>query len=377
VPKEYPRHAGAAQALYNAAVMLEKAKKPEAAAEAYLLVVDRYSTSPLAAAAAFTAAQVYESMAYFAQAAAAYELCAESFPDGEHAPDALFNAAVLRQALGEHRAAIHHYEAYAKSFRSRKDAEEVAFRVGVVYEQAGDDGRADRAYRGYLRAYRNGRHLVEAHVRSARTSLALGHGKRAETQLALALKAFKALSGDDRERALAWAAEARYHQGELRFKEYARVSLGVKPPKLKRALARKTELLGEAQDIYLSVVEMGDPQWATAALYRIGWVYEIFASAMREAPVPKGLSEAEAQVYRDELDHYVIDIEEQAIALYKTGHKKALELRVYNASTRLLREALARMAPSQVPPEAEARQDVRVGDRPPAPGLVVEVRRDE
>jgi tetratricopeptide (TPR) repeat protein len=316
-------------------------------------------------------------MAYFEQAAEAYELTADKFARSDKAADALFNAGVLRQALGQHRRAIGHYEAYATRFRDRKDAEDVAFRVGAVYEAAGDDGRADRAFRDYVKRYRGGEHLVEAHTRAGRTSLRLGQLRRAKGELDDALEAYTRLRGEPRRVATPWAAEARYQQGELLYREYASFSLDVPPARLKRTLEKKTKLLDDAMAIYLDVVEYRDPEWATAALYRIGAVFEEFAKAMQEAPTPKGLSAEEQQVYRDELDVHVIDIEERAIELYTTGYTKALQLRVYNKYTRLLREALTRMARSQYPAEAEARDESRLGDRPPRPAIIHEVRRDD
>ncbi|RMH44686.1 MAG: hypothetical protein D6689_01785 [Deltaproteobacteria bacterium] len=377
IPKEYPNHRLAPQALYNAAVLLEKAKKPEEAARTYLAVAERYPDSDRAEAAAFAAAQVYEDTAYFERAADTYEYVADKFPRGDKGADALYNAGVLRQALGQPRRAIRHYERYAKRYASRKDAEDVAFRVGVVYEEAGDDGRAHRAFLAYVKRYRRGKHVVQALTRAGRTSLKLGHTKRAARELADALAAYKRLSRDARAAATRWAAEARYLQGELVFKQYAAIGLDVRPRKLKRTLDRKSKLLDEAMNVYLDVVEYGDPQWSTAGLYRIGQIFEQFAIAMQQAPTPPELNEQEAQVYRDELDNYVIGIEERAIELYAAGYRKALELGVYNQYTRLLREALSRMARSQYPPENEAREGPRLADVPPDPELIEEVLRDE
>ena len=127
--------------------------------------------------------------------------------------------------------------------------------------------------------------------------------------------------------------------------------------------------------VYLAVVEMGDPQWATAALYRIGAVMEEFARSLREAPVPAGLTEQEKTLYREELEKEVINIEEKAIELYTVGYQKAIGLKVYNQFTRKLREALGRMAASRFPPNKESRETLRVSDRPPSPPIVREVVR--
>jgi len=383
VPKEFPQHALAPQAQFNAAVMFEKAKQPEKAANTYLAMVEAYPDEKKSAQAAFTAAQVYENVAYFERAAEAYELVVQKSGNGRrsnayqsYTGDALFNAAILRQALGQNKRAITHYQAYAKRFRDRKDAEEVAFRVGVVYEDSGDDGRAERAYRDYLQRYRSGRFAVEANTRSGRAAFRLGQVGRAKRSFTTALAIFKKSKGEIRTAALPWAAEARYYEGELVYREYDAIKLDVKPRRLKRTLDSKTKLLDKAQNVYLEVVEFGDPQWAMAALYRIGSVYEGFANSIREAPVPPGFTKEEAELYRQELDNFVIDIEEKAIEAYTAGYQKALELKVYNDFTKKIRDALGKLAASQFPPERELRGDKRSGDRVPELDFVEEVTRD-
>ena len=149
------------------------------------------------------------------------------------------------------------------------------------------------------------------------------------------------------------------------------------PRKLRKTLARKTDLLGKAQETYLSALEFNDAQWGTAALYRIGAVFEAYAITMRDNPVPKSLSESDQELYRNEVDNVVIDIEERAIERYRLGYEKALELQVYNEFTKKIREALGRLSPSSFPPEAEQRGDRRIGDRVPEPKVIIEVIRDD
>ena len=376
VPKEFPKHPKAPMAMMNAGVMYENAKEPEKAADVYLELASAYKSTDEGEKAAFAAGQVYERVAYFDRAAEAYEQLVKDYPKSAKAADALYNAGVLRQALGQHDKAIAHYQDYAKRFPDRKDASEVAFRIGVVYEDAGDDGRADAAYRAFAKGYRgDDRRVIEAHVRSARTSLALGQWKRTAEELDLAGKAYKRADAKDRAATKAWAAEGRYLEGELVLRDYDKVSLDVKPKLLQKTLKKKSELLGKAQAIYLSVVEYEDLKWATASLYRVGQIYDSFAEALRTAPTPNGLSEDEATAYREALDNYVLDIEEKAIELYEAGYAKAIQMQVYDSYTKKIREALGRLSSQKYPPERESRPDVRSGDRPLDGEIIDEVSR--
>jgi len=375
VPKEFPKHKQAPQQMMNAGVMFEKAKKPEQAAGIYLDLADRYPQSQLGDRAAFSAGQLYEKVAYFDRAAEAYELVVAKFPKSKDAADALYNAGYLRQSLGQHDKAIGHYQTYAKRYKDRKDAAEVAFRIGAVYEDSGDDGRADKAFRDFAKSHRGHRRVIEAHVRAGRASIRLGQFKRAADQLEDAIKLYKKASGADQAAARAWAAEARYWQGELIYREYEKVSLAVKPSQLDRTLKKKTDLLVKAQGVYFSVVDFEDLRWATAALFRVGNVFEQYADSLRNATVPSDLNESEAEAYRGALDMKVVEIEEIAISLYSTGYQKAIEMQVYDQYTSKIREALGRLSPDEFPPEREGRAEERIGDRPLEGKLLREIER--
>ena len=381
IPKEFPDHAMAPQAMRNAGVMLEKATRPEAAAGVYLQLADEYPKHADAAKAAFTAAKVYESVAYFDRAAEAYEVVVTKFPKNETlGADALFNAGLLRQALGQYEQAISHYALYAKRYRTRKDAIDVAFNIGVVYEEQGDDGLAERAFKDYIKSYgRNGKNVVQAYTRAGRALMALGKTRRAADEFTAALKIFKKAKGAEREQALAWAAEARYFEAEIIYTQYAAISLDVAPRKLEATLDKKTKLLEKAQGVYLDVVDMGDLQWATAALFRIGNVYDEFAESLGKTPCPPeiiGNDEVCAE-YKEALEVAIVDIEDRAIELYVTGYKEAIKLKVYNKYTTKIRTALGRLASDEFPPENESRATERFGDRPPSPELVKEVLRGD
>ncbi|MCE9574473.1 MAG: tetratricopeptide repeat protein [Deltaproteobacteria bacterium] len=378
IPKEFPKDKAAPQKMMNAGVMYEKAKLPERAADAYLGLADQFPDSDLAEKAAFSAGQVYERVAYFDRAAQAYELVAEKFATkskSDKIADALYNAGVLRQALGQNDKAIAHYQQYAKKYRERKDADDVQFRIAEVYEAGGDDGHADQAFRAYLQSYPNGARVVEAHVRAGRTSFRLGQLGRAAKSMDDALRIWKRAGGKEKDRIRPFAAEARYYQGELIFRDYEKITLDVKPKDLNKTLKKKAAMLDKAQTAYLDVVNYEDLKWATAALYRVGQVYDGFAEALTSAPTPAGLSEADQQAYRDGLDSYVIDIQDKAVELFSTGYQKAIQMQVYDQYTAKIREALGRLAADKYPPEREARGKVRTGDRPLTLDLVEEVAR--
>ena len=111
------------------------------------------------------------------------------------------------------------------------------------------------------------------------------------------------------------------------------------------------------------------------ALFRAGHVFELFSDSLTNAATPKGLTEDEANAYREGLDLYVVQVQELAASRYATGYQLALKQQIYNEYTRKIREGLGRLDPAQFPPEREGRTRERIGDRPLGIEPVTEVVR--
>jgi len=378
VPKETSDGKVSAQAMMNAGAAYEKARLPEKAAGVYLDLAEKYgSASPdIAEKAAFAAGAVYEKVIYYDRAAKAYELVVDKFGKGSKAADALFNAGVLRQALGQNDKAIAHYKEYAKRFAERKDAPDVAFNIGVVYQEAGQEGPAYQAFSDYARVYKStGKRIIEAHTRAGLMSFQLGQFKRAKEDFVAAEQLYKRATKDEKAAGKTWAAQARYYEGELVFREFDKISLDVKPSQLASALKQKAKLLTEAKNIYLSVADYQDARWGDAALYRIGQIFDGFAESLVNAPVPKNLPQDQQDAYRGALDEYVVQYQQNAVDAYNFGYQTVLKNQIYDEFTAKIRAALGKLDAKNFPPENEARTKERSGDRAPNPDLVTEIVR--
>jgi TolA-binding protein len=352
VANEFPQSPRATAAFMNAAVTFTRGGKPEEAVKVYGTIVDRYPNADEAPGAAWSAGRLYEQAALWDQAARLYQTLADRYPKDPKAPDALYNAGLLREHLGDSKAAIAAFSEYARRYKTREDAREVAFRVGVVLAESGQREAAARSFLEFAQRYPGGPQAVEALSRAGAALVESGQERRAGEPLDKAVSLYK--KGGDKGAAGA-AAHARYLQGEVIFHDFERVQLAADPKRLKRTLDEKSGLLEKAKNTYVDVVTFNDPEWATAALYRIGDAYERFAKALRDTPTPPNLSADEQQVYRDELEKFVVVVEEKSINAYKGGYKKALDLGVYNEFTQKLRQALGRLDDQEFPPEAESR----------------------
>jgi TolA-binding protein len=375
VPREYPADSFAPKALNNAAVVYEKEKKQNEAVAAYKELADKYPTANEAPDALFTAARIEENIAYYDNAALLYEQLAQKYPQNIHAADALRSAGVLRQSLGQHDRAIRHYGEYARRYKDRPDAKDVAFQAAVVREDQKDWRGAAASFAAFTKGYPEDGKTVEALAREGNAHLKAGNEGAAREAAAKALAVY-AKHGRGADDGRYYAAEARYVQGELAYLDYERLKIAGKPKQLAKVLEEKAKRLEEAKTIYLDVVSYRSPEWATAALLRVGQGYEAYAKAMRGAPVPRELKEDEKQIYRDELEKVIVVIEDKAIDAYKSGYARALQIGVYNKHTQAIREALSRLAENEYPKEAELRLSARPGEPRVSLDRIEEIRRD-
>jgi TolA-binding protein len=371
---EFPHEERAPKAYYNAGQEWQLAGRIEPAADAYNELIVQFPGTKEGALATWTAAQMFESIAQFRDAAHYYETYAELFPQGEKRADALYNAVVLRLAAGDYDETAHDGRRFAQLFPRHEAADEVQFMVGRANESAKHWDAAAQVYRDYAHRGKSLDRRVEADTRLAQVSLEQHDPRAADKALKDAAAASAHKSAAQLGSGRYFAAQARFMQGDLVLAEFEKIQISGERATLQKRLQQKSDLLRKAAAVYGEVVEFQVAEWVTAALYKVGRSYELFAESMRSAPMPDGLNEEQQQAYRDQLASFVVPIEERALEAYEGGYRKALELRVFNHFTELLREGLTRLNEVQYPPLREIGAEI-AGDRMiaiPAPLSVLE-----
>jgi TolA-binding protein len=359
--REFPKDERVPKAYVNAGQEWQLAGRLEPAAEAYNELIANYPGTEEGALGAWAAAQMFESIAQFRDAAHYYEAYAELFPRGPKRADALYNAVVLRLAAGDYDETARAGKRFDELFPRHDAADEVLFMVGRAHEAAKHWDAAAQVYRDYTRRGKNAERRTEASTRLAQVLLEQGDPRGAERVLKEATAGARHRSSQ-----LAsgryFAAQARFMQGDMVLSEFEKIQIGGERASLAKRLQQKSELLRKAASVYGEVVEFQVAEWVTAALYKIGRSYELFADALRNAPMPEGLNEEQQQAYRDQLAMFIVPIEERALEAYEGGYQKALELRVFNHWTQMLREGLTRLNEVQYPPLREIGAEIG-GDR--------------
>ncbi|MCC6874056.1 MAG: tetratricopeptide repeat protein [Sandaracinaceae bacterium] len=371
---EFPNDERAPQAYFNAGVEYQRGGNVGGAAQAYEQLAQRHPGNTIAANGVWTGAQMFESIAQFRDAAHFYELYAQGFPNGEHGADALFNATLLRATAQDHDLAVQDGNRFLERFPRHDSASDVTFFIARAQESAQRWAEAAETYRRYVRATRNPNREVEATTRLAQVLLRTNDREGADRALAQAVRMGRhnraQLQGG-----LYYAAQARFMQAEAILREYEAIQIAGPMDGLRQRLERKSELLRRAAEAFADVVQFNVAEWVTASLFQIGRSYELFASGLREAPVPEGLSEEEEIAYQDQLNSFIVPIEERALEAFEGGYQTALRMRIFNRWTEQLRVGLTRLNDVQYPPFREMGGDIEQAARIPLPPPLEGLRR--
>ena len=369
--KEFPKDERASKACVNAIVEARAVGELTTAQTAADLALNQHKNTPEAPLAAWTIAEALRAAGLLAEAASYDERLVREYPKDEHGRDASFNAVVTRTALGDYDLAVRDAKQYLDLYGSKDadDADEVTFLLGQAHEKAKNYSDAAKLYSTYAARAKNLDHKVEALVRLAQVRVQLKDQKGSADALAAAVKL-----GHEKAKVLkegrVHAAHARYLQGERVVAEFDLVTLDVTGPELKKRLNKKKDLLKEAGNIFADTAKMGSGEWTTAALYRIGYIFEGFANALKKVEPPPNTPPDQIEAFHEVVDPIATQFTEKAIDAYENGWKKAIELKIFNHWTADMRAALSRLNDVEYPPIVEMGLDVRSVGPAPLPNVV-------
>lgn len=294
-----------------------------------------------------------------ARAANAFGRLADLFPTSRHEATALYNAGLAHQRLVQWRLAGERFRTLERKYEG-PDALEAAFK-GAECDYHLGDLEASRARLDGLarRAGLSPAELIRALAQRGIVELELGRPEDAERSLRLAVSTWR--QGSESERLDDYyPSQAQFYLGEVYRGHFQAVRLDPSADgegKLAQDLEDKASLLLSAQGHYLRAIRMGHADWAVAAGYRIGELYDALHAALLEAPLPPGLDAEETAAYRAELKRKVRVLVTKAIAIYEQTLAVAGRTRVENnrfvaetqASLDRMKRALREVPPDPVP----------------------------
>ncbi len=411
--REFPDHELADEALFNASVKYEQAERLDKARKARRLLIDKHPKSDLVPGTIFNLAENYERMADFDKAADLYERYASTYKkmkglgkaisyknkrgrrgrkgrrgkqrhkakekkekrfEGnrrtwnlEDAQTALLNAGIYREALHQYAKAISNRQEFVDLFPRAEETPQVYYSLGLLYERLGRYAKAAEVFDNYSKRYmkENLDRAIAAHMKRYEMLRELKRPKWRElerelkTTIALYRKYKRRRKNADLTEAAEAAAHAAFILAEPVYKEYIKYRFtrarrrGAKAQQrhFKKQIEEKIERFKKVEKVYTAVAKRKQPEWAIAALYKIGRAYEDFAQTFYKAPMPKGLTPEQLDLYTGRLRTYGQPYEDKAVTHFEAAVKKGSELGFYSRFTQRALAKLQHYRPAEYPRE--------------------------
>jgi hypothetical protein len=127
--------------------------------------------------------------------------------------------------------------------------------------------------------------------------------------------------------------------------------------KMREIFEKKLEVAQKAQKIYEEVILFKRPDWAIAALYKIGSQYQNFAETVRNSPIPDRLTFRQKELYKGMLEDRAVQVEKKAVKAYKRAINVAKKERWFNEYSRKAEVQLSDLRPKQYGEPAEIRAE--------------------
>lgn len=357
------------KALYNAALDFERMKELGKAIQVRIFLLKERPDSPLAPKSLYNIGGNYHALAVYSEAAKFYELYSATYPKNENAEVALANASTFRQGLGQLDLAIKNYETFLELYgkRDKDKSAEIYYQIAQVYELQGKKKEAFQQYQSYIKRYgKTGpmNRYLESHMKVGLHFASLrgkANHKKSLSWFKKTLKEYNKLNKAAQEELTTGrdaAAHARFMLGEEVFKKMTKIKIdSPNEKKLKKKLQAKMKVADEAKKIFESVILFGRPDWAIAALYRIGAGFQDFAENIRHSPPPKRLSYDQKEIYRGILEDQASQIENLAVDAYKRALDIARDKSWFNQYSKKAEIALSQLRPKEYRRPSELRAE--------------------
>jgi tetratricopeptide (TPR) repeat protein len=311
-----------------------------------------------------------------------YDRVATEFQGSRYVSPALYNAGLCLTGEGELAAAAGQYERLLRDLPRSPDVRDASFQLAAldIRLERWDDG-IRLATELLARTDLTPDTRLEAMARMSQALLGAGRVEDAATQADGALRYFRTRSPESPVRDDYFVAATNYVLAEtLRLRSEAiEIPVGT-VPEVRPVLERRAQLLLRAQRAYFDTIGRTDPEWASAAGYRIGSMYDTFWHALTEASVPPPPRPLEGEDlefyrarYRAELGELVRPLLRHAIRYWeltllmveRTGAQSEWTARI-RADLDQMRERLGLLESAETPPQTPPAPAEEAADTDPS-----------
>jgi tetratricopeptide (TPR) repeat protein len=278
-----------------------------------------------------------------ADAARDYDLLLKEFPNTRFTKAALYNGGLAYEGLKNWQGAVTHFQKLASEHADSSDAKDALFQMGACYAELGNWPASATTFAQILeRKDLNADDKIEAMGRRGFAQFQLKDLDTAERTFQTAIYYFNSISNDERLETDFYLGLVRYELGAITHERFRAIQL-VLPEKAnidtvdKKALGvlnDKAKLLLAAQRQYIETIKLGNPQWASAAGYQIGSLYEELYDAFIHAPIPDDLmgeaNQEKREVYYEVLRKEIRILLEKSIRTHEQNLAMLERLGVQN-----------------------------------------------
>ena len=345
--KEFPADKNADRATYNAMLNYYKVEKVDKALEAGNLLLSQYPQSSVVPDTLVSVATSYETLARFDDAANLYRRFASSYPKEQRAPTALFNASVLYKGLNKMNDAVAVLSQFVTSYPQHQLALDARMELATILESLQRYQEASQQYYAYARQNtREREQALKALAKAAKVNFF--HLNRAQ-----ALREIESLRTELAAKDALPAVEARaviagilFQENEGYVQDFTKFAIN-DGNNLEKLLVEKQRRLEQLIAKFENIIALGSGEYTVASLYRLGEVHENFSEALFKAPTPKGLSKAEMDALKTELEKIAFKLKGESLKLFETAQKRSREVETFTVWTTRIYQKMAQLAPQK------------------------------
>lgn len=313
VVEEVPDALFADKALFQAGVQFDLAKAYDQSIEMYNQLINRFPKSEHYLAAMNNLALDYGELKNYPEAAKTYEKLASLSQDSAKAQDALYNASYFYVQAKDWANAIRVNRQYVDRYPHAKDSEDMFYAIAEYYMKLDDLEHANQIYGEFASRYPNSPRAVETYYKRGDYFLSKGQVDQALREFDAAIAKNKELKSKGLDANDFYAAEALFRKTEMQFDDYRRIHFTLRNKDA--AQKEKKRLLQQLVDQYTQVAGYGTIR-IYQALFRIGQLYEEFASAWKKQEIPL-MDPTKRIVFESKLNQTAAQLYEKAFETYR------------------------------------------------------------
>jgi TolA-binding protein len=218
--------------------------------------------------------------------------------------DDMVRIAVTLDSLGREAEAAQAYIEFSTAYPRDERAAGALYNAAIAYTEAGDTTAAARTFGQFATRFPRDERVGNARARQLELLRSSGDTAAAATQLAALCRG---RPSDETVRAACAerTAEAAFRRGAAMFADYQALKLVI-PNRaqltqagVRRASARKQQMLREMTAHFTRAIETGNPQYLAASTFYIGLGQWEYGNFLRDVQLPEGLSEEEQTAARE------------------------------------------------------------------------------